>query len=71
VFAVDRAPAEPAGAAAVDEKSDGAVSEDCEPATDTTADAGGLVGLVEQAPTRAANAVVAIVLIHRTLRVVA
>jgi hypothetical protein len=66
VFVVGGAPPEPAGVAAADEEPDGAASEDGEPAGDTTAAAGGLVGLVEQAATKAAKAIVAITLMRRT-----
>jgi hypothetical protein len=71
VFAVGDASAEPAGVAAADDEPGGAASEDGEPAGDATAAAGGLVGLVEQAATKAANAMVAMTLIRRTLPVVA
>jgi len=71
VFAVGGAPAEPAGVAATDDEPGRAASEESEPAGDATAAAGGLVGLVEQAATKAANAMVAITLIGRTLPVAA
>ena len=71
MFVVGGAPAEPAGVTAADEEPEGAASEAGEPVGDATAAAGGLPGLVEQAVTKAANAMVAITLIRRTLRVVA
>jgi hypothetical protein len=71
VFVVGGAPAEPAGVAAAAGKPGGAASEDGEPAGDATAAAGGRVGLVEHAVTKAVNAMVATTLMRRTLPVIA
>ena len=71
MFVVVDAPAELAGVAAADEKPGGAASDDSAGAGDGTAAAGALVGLVEQAATKAANAMVARTLMRRTLPVVA
>ena len=65
MFVVGGAAAEPAAVAAADEAPDGAASVDGEPAGEATGAAGDPVGLVEQAATRAANAIVAITLMLR------